>query len=171
VGAQRRRERGGVPGLDDPDELRVLTGPLLPAGSVRRAAVHAVPPGQGQFAGERGVVAGILGGDVVEDGPLAAHDDHAGDADQVVLRTVAARHEASPARVAIAWLLAQRAVTSVIVGARRPDQLTDDLAAGDLTLTEQDLSELDEVSRPPVAYPNWLQEAFAPTRIPAAGRA
>ena len=88
-----------------------------------------------------------------------------------VLRTVAARHEVSPARVAIAWLLAQRAVTSVIVGARKLEQLTDNIAASDLTLTEQDLAELDEVSRPPVAYPNWIQEGFAPARIPAANPA
>ncbi|MEU8058093.1 aldo/keto reductase [Microbispora bryophytorum] len=84
-----------------------------------------------------------------------------------VLRTVAARHEVSPAQVAIAWLLAQRAVTSVIVGARKLEQLTDNIAAGDLALTEQDLAELDEVSRPPIAYPNWIQEQFAPVRIPA----
>ncbi len=66
-----------------------------------------------------------------------------------VLRTVAARHEASPARVAIAWLLAQRAVTSVIVGARKLEQLTDNVAASGLALTERDLAELDAVSRPP----------------------
>ncbi|HUN33489.1 MAG TPA: aldo/keto reductase [Trebonia sp.] len=83
-------------------------------------------------------------------------------------RAVAARHEVSPARVAIAWLLAQRAVTSVIVGARKIEQLTDNLAASGLALTEQDLAELDEASRPPAAYPNWIQEAFAPVRFPAA---
>jgi aryl-alcohol dehydrogenase-like predicted oxidoreductase len=88
-----------------------------------------------------------------------------------VVKAVAARHEVSPAQVAIAWLLAQRAVTSVIVGVRRPDQLTDNVAAGDLTLTEQDLAELDEVSRPPVAYPNWIQAAFGPARIPAGNQA
>ncbi|MFI6265588.1 aldo/keto reductase [Micromonospora sp. NPDC051006] len=84
-----------------------------------------------------------------------------------VLRVVAARHEVSPSRAAIAWLLAQRAVTSVIVGARKLEQLTDNIAASDLALTEQDLAELDEVSRPPVAYPNWIQQAFGPARIPA----
>jgi aryl-alcohol dehydrogenase-like predicted oxidoreductase len=83
-----------------------------------------------------------------------------------VVRSVAERHEVSPARVSIAWLLAQRAVTSVIVGARKLDQLTDNIAAGDLTLTDQDLTELDQVSRLPVAYPNWIQTAFAPARIP-----
>src|SRR6202008_1921476 len=54
-----------------------------------------------------------------------------------VVRAVAARHEVSPARVAIAWLLAQRAVTSVIVGARKLEQLTDNIAASGLTLTAQ----------------------------------
>jgi aryl-alcohol dehydrogenase-like predicted oxidoreductase len=88
-----------------------------------------------------------------------------------VVRAVAARHEVSPARVAIAWLLAQRAVTSVIVGARKLEQLTDNLAASDLTLTEQDLAELEEVSRPPASYPNWIQEEFAPARIPAGSTA
>jgi aryl-alcohol dehydrogenase-like predicted oxidoreductase len=84
-----------------------------------------------------------------------------------VLRAVAARHGVSPARVAIAWLLAQPAVTSVIVGARKIEQLTDNIAASGLALTGQDLAELDEVSRPPVAYPNWIQDAFAPARVPA----
>jgi aryl-alcohol dehydrogenase-like predicted oxidoreductase len=98
-------------------------------------------------------------------------DEEAGFAVLDVLRVVAARHEVSPARVAIAWLLAQRAVTSVVVGARKLDQLTDNIAASDLTLTEQDLAELDEVSRPPIAYPNWIQAAFGPARIPAANRA
>ena len=83
-----------------------------------------------------------------------------------VLRTVAARHEVSPARVAIAWLLAQRAVTSVIVGARKLEQLTDNIAASDLTLTEQDLAELDEVSRPPVRLPELDPGGFGPDADP-----
>jgi aryl-alcohol dehydrogenase-like predicted oxidoreductase len=88
-----------------------------------------------------------------------------------VLRAVAARHGVSPARVALAWLLGQRAVTSVIVGARKLDQLQDNIAASDLTLTEKDLAELDEVSSLPIAYPNWIQAGMAPIRIPAANQA
>ncbi|QGN46123.1 aldo/keto reductase [Micromonospora sp. WMMD558] len=83
-----------------------------------------------------------------------------------VLRAVAARHDVSPARIAIAWLLAQPAVTSVTVGARRIDQLTDNIGASGLVLTAQDLSELDEVSKLPPAYPNWIQEMFAGARRP-----
>ncbi|SDM26742.1 Predicted oxidoreductase [Nonomuraea maritima] len=88
-----------------------------------------------------------------------------------VVRAVAARHEVSPARVAIAWLLAQRAVTSVIVGARKLEQLTDDLAASDLTLTEQDLTALDEATWTAAPYPHWIQQWFAPTRTPATNNA
>ncbi|MEV6286459.1 aldo/keto reductase [Kribbella sp. NPDC051770] len=88
-----------------------------------------------------------------------------------VLRVVADRHGVSPARVALAWLLAQPAVTSVIVGSRKLEQLTDNLAASELTLTEKDLAELDEVSSPAPAYPKWIQDAFAPVRIPASNKA
>jgi aryl-alcohol dehydrogenase-like predicted oxidoreductase len=83
-----------------------------------------------------------------------------------VVRAVAARHEVSVARVSLAWVLAQRAVTSVIVGARKPEQLADNLAASDLTLTDKDLVELDEVSRLPASYPTWIQQGFAPARMP-----
>ncbi|NMO49913.1 aldo/keto reductase [Actinoplanes sp. TBRC 11911] len=85
-----------------------------------------------------------------------------------VLRTVAERHATTSARVAIAWLLAQPAVTSVTLGARTPDQLTENLTAGQLTLTAQDLAELDEASRPAPPYTSYMQSNFAPIRTPAA---
>lgn len=69
---------------------------------------------------------------------------------------VAERHDASAARVALAWVLAKPAVTSVIVGARDLRQLDDDLAAVDLQLTAEDLAELDEVSKLPTSYPQWM---------------
>jgi aryl-alcohol dehydrogenase-like predicted oxidoreductase len=74
------------------------------------------------------------------------------------LRAVAAAHEASVARVALAWLLHQPAVTSVIVGANRPDQLADNLAAADLALTPEDLGLLDAASVLPREYPGWMIE-------------
>jgi aryl-alcohol dehydrogenase-like predicted oxidoreductase len=70
-------------------------------------------------------------------------------------------------RLAHVAVAAQRTVTSVIVGPRKLEQLTENIAAGDLTRTEQGLAELDEVSRLPIAYPNWIHKWFAPTRIPA----
>ncbi|MEU6343979.1 aldo/keto reductase [Streptomyces sp. NPDC046977] len=73
-----------------------------------------------------------------------------------VLRVVAARHEVSVASVALAWVLGRPGVTSAIVGARRPEQFTDNLSALDLELSAQDLEELDAASRLPVEYPGWI---------------
>ncbi|MER5465855.1 aldo/keto reductase [Streptomyces sp. NPDC002668] len=75
------------------------------------------------------------------------------------LRAVAARHGVSAARVAIAWTLARPGITSVIVGAKRPGQLTENLAATDLALTDEDLADLDAASAPPTPYPDWAQGA------------
>ncbi|NUK13202.1 aldo/keto reductase, partial [Streptomyces lunaelactis] len=75
------------------------------------------------------------------------------------LRVVAGWHGVSVARVALAWALAQPGITSAIVGAKRPDQLTENLAAVDLVLTDEDLAELDAISAQPDPYPNWAQGA------------
>lgn len=72
------------------------------------------------------------------------------------IHPIAAAHGCSPARVALAWLLSKDAVTSVIVGAKRPDQLMDNLAAVDLDLTADDIKRLDEVSTLPPEYPGWM---------------
>ncbi|ETK35932.1 aldo/keto reductase [Microbispora sp. ATCC PTA-5024] len=77
------------------------------------------------------------------------------------LRAVAARHGTTVARVALAWVLAQPGVTSAILGARRPEQLEENLAAVDLELTEEDLAELDGVSALPAEYPAWIQDGGA----------
>ena len=71
---------------------------------------------------------------------------------------IARAHKASMARIAIAWLLHQRSVTSVIVGAKRPDQLADNIAATEVRLTAQELQSLDEVSQLPPEYPGWMLE-------------
>jgi aryl-alcohol dehydrogenase-like predicted oxidoreductase len=60
-----------------------------------------------------------------------------------VLVEVAAARGASPAQVALAWLLERPAVTSVIVGARTSEQLTDNLGAAALSLTADELARLD----------------------------
>lgn len=63
-------------------------------------------------------------------------------------------------------MLAQRGVTSVIVGAKRPDQLHENLAAVDLELTGQDLAELDAVSAMTPEYPAWTLDGAYPSRTP-----
>ena len=72
---------------------------------------------------------------------------------------------ASAARVALAWLLARPAVTSVIVGARTEEQLADNLAAAELTLTDDELARLDQVSANPLPYPFWHQAKTSGGRL------
>jgi len=69
---------------------------------------------------------------------------------------VASKHSATVAQVALAWLLHQPAVTSVIIGARNGDQLKDNLGSVEVKLSEADLRELDEVSRLAPEYPGWM---------------
>jgi aryl-alcohol dehydrogenase-like predicted oxidoreductase len=73
-----------------------------------------------------------------------------------VLKQVAARHGASPARAAIAWTLGRPAVSSVIIAARTAEQLEDNIRAVDLRLSEEDIQLLDAASDPGVPYPKWM---------------
>jgi aryl-alcohol dehydrogenase-like predicted oxidoreductase len=73
-----------------------------------------------------------------------------------VIAPIAQAHGCSAARIALAWLLAKPVVTSVIIGAKRLDQLNDNLAAVDLKLTPDEMQRLDEVSTLPAEYPGWM---------------
>ena len=81
------------------------------------------------------------------------------------LRPIADAHGCSPARVALAWLLSRQAVTSVIIGAKRLDQLGDNLAATDLVLNDYELARLDTVSALPPEYPGWMMGAMGADRM------
>jgi aryl-alcohol dehydrogenase-like predicted oxidoreductase len=84
-----------------------------------------------------------------------------------VLVEVAAAHGASPAQVALAWLLGRAAVTSVIIGARTDDQLRDNLGAASLALTAEESAALDKASAPDLIYPHWHQLATSADRLGA----
>jgi aryl-alcohol dehydrogenase-like predicted oxidoreductase len=73
-----------------------------------------------------------------------------------VMASIAQAHGCTPARLSIAWLLAKPVVTSVIIGAKRLEQLRDNLAADELTLTQDELRQLDEASALPPEYPGWV---------------
>ncbi len=73
-----------------------------------------------------------------------------------VLIGIGKKHGVSPARVALAWVLVNRAVTSVIIGARNMKQLDDNIAAVDLELSGDDVAALNEVSKFPPGYPWWM---------------
>jgi aryl-alcohol dehydrogenase-like predicted oxidoreductase len=73
-----------------------------------------------------------------------------------VAKEIADRHGVSVAQIALAWILANSAVTSVIIGARKPSQLEDNLKAIDVRLSAEDMKALDEVSKLTTEYPAWM---------------
>ncbi|MBV8875040.1 aldo/keto reductase [Phytobacter diazotrophicus] len=75
-----------------------------------------------------------------------------------VMRVIAEAKGVSVAQIALAWLLHQPVVSSVIIGAKRPDQLEDNIAATHIRLTEEELRQLDAVSALPREYPGWMLE-------------
>lgn len=83
-----------------------------------------------------------------------------------VLIEVATHYDgASPAQVALAWLLTRPGVHSLVIGARTETQLTDNLKSASLVLHEDDIAKLETVSRPPLIYPYWHQVSTASDRL------
>lgn len=72
------------------------------------------------------------------------------------MRGIAKERNVSVAQIALAWLLHQEVVTSVIVGAKRPDQLRDNIGATAIRLSADELAALDQVSALPPEYPGWM---------------
>jgi aryl-alcohol dehydrogenase-like predicted oxidoreductase len=68
----------------------------------------------------------------------------------------AKRHDARPACVALAWVLGRPAISSVIVAARKPEHLEDNIRAVDLQLSAEDVRLLDAASDPGVPNPKWM---------------
>ncbi len=80
------------------------------------------------------------------------------------MRPIAQHHQVSVAQVALAWLLSRPPVSTVIMGAKTPEQLADNLGASRLVLSADELSVLDEVSALPPEYPGWMLERQAQPR-------
>jgi aryl-alcohol dehydrogenase-like predicted oxidoreductase len=72
------------------------------------------------------------------------------------MRKIANAKSVSVARVALAWLLHKPYVTSIIIGAKRIEQLDDNIAAVTLSLSAEEMAALDEVSALPQEYPGWM---------------
>lgn len=78
---------------------------------------------------------------------------------------IADGHGVSAAQVSLAYLLAKPGVTTLVVGARRDEQLSDNLGAADLKLSAEEIDRLDEVSAPQLIYPHWHQAKTASGRF------
>src|SRR6476646_5267720 len=84
------------------------------------------------------------------------------------LKQIAQNHGASPAQVAIAWILTKSFVSSVIIGANKLSQLEDNLAAVDLQLSPEEIAQLDTLTAPPSPYPGWMQPLGWDAKVKAA---
>lgn len=84
------------------------------------------------------------------------------------LTGIATERGVAASAVALAWVLARPQVASIIVGARDERQLTQNLAAAELTLSAEELDRLERASRPPLLYPYWHQLRHASDRLAAA---
>jgi aryl-alcohol dehydrogenase-like predicted oxidoreductase len=91
-----------------------------------------------------------------EAGQFVPFDEARGERILETLRKVAGKYQASPASIAIAWMLSRPAICSVIVAGRSLDHLRDNIRAVDLKLAPEDIAALDQVSDPGVPYPKWM---------------
>ena len=82
------------------------------------------------------------------------------------MKEIGARQNASVAQIALAWLLCQPAVTSVIIGARNNSQLRDNLGSVDIKLDDADLQTLNQSSALAPEYPGWMLAGQGQDRRP-----
>lgn len=81
-----------------------------------------------------------------------------------VLKEMAQHKNVSVAQLALAWLLHQPRVTSVILGAKRLDQLEDNLGAVDVAFSGEEMQTLDTASKLPAEYPGWMLDMWSQAR-------
>ncbi len=86
------------------------------------------------------------------------------------LAAIADAHGCAPAHIALRYLLRKPGVTSLVFGARSREQLEDDLQAGTVVLTDEEVSRLDALSAPRALYPHWYFEIYRKDRMEKARR-
>jgi aryl-alcohol dehydrogenase-like predicted oxidoreductase len=116
---------------------------------------------------------GFLSGKYTRDKPKGESGDRLGGFDFLpydrargfdlvdLLRSIAAKRDATPAQIAIAWVLTRPAVAAVLIGASRADQLDDNLGAADVRLEPDDLAQLDAATQSAPPYPHWFNPRVA----------
>lgn len=75
-----------------------------------------------------------------------------------VMQAISEQKGVTVAQIALAWLLHQPVVSSIIVGAKKQEQLLDNLKAIEIKLSVDELSKLNEVSKLNPEYPGWMIE-------------
>jgi aryl-alcohol dehydrogenase-like predicted oxidoreductase len=84
-----------------------------------------------------------------------------------VMIEIGKQHNVSAARIALAWMLRKPVVTSIIIGAKREEQLLDNIAATVLQLTSEEMQKLDSISALAAEYPGWMVERQLTGRMPS----
>ena len=74
-----------------------------------------------------------------------------------LLQSIAKKHSASVAQVALAWVMQRPFVNSVLIGATTIEQLEDNLGAAGIVLDDDDVSQIDTLTAPTPSYPAWMQ--------------
>jgi aryl-alcohol dehydrogenase-like predicted oxidoreductase len=81
------------------------------------------------------------------------------------LREVAKSHDATPAQIALAWVLSKRTVASVLIGANKVAQLEDNLMAVDVKLSAEEIAKLDELTAQAKPYPHWFTDRVQDVQV------
>ena len=81
------------------------------------------------------------------------------------LQEIGKQHHASPAQIALAWLLSRSSVTSVLVGASKISQLQENLGAASLELSTDEIALLDKLTEPVALYPNWFNASIYDAQV------
>ncbi|MCP2257785.1 putative oxidoreductase [Streptoalloteichus tenebrarius] len=145
LGVPGERGAGAAAGADDAADVGDVVGWCAAHGA---AFVPFSPLGRGFLTGTVDA-SGLEDGDFRATNPRFQRDAAAANERIVdVARRVAARHDATPAQVALAWVLARGEHVIPIPGTRSPRHLRENLAAVDLALTAEDLAELDSAPPP-----------------------
>jgi aryl-alcohol dehydrogenase-like predicted oxidoreductase len=84
-----------------------------------------------------------------------------------VMLEIGKQHSVSAAQVALAWMLRKPAVTSIIIGAKKKDQLSDNIASTNLQLSLEEMDRLDSISALTPEYPGWMLNRQSGDRWPA----
>ena len=123
------------------------------------------------------MLGGLLSGKYTRDGGGAGEGRTGGkvapvlDREQVfdvveALKTVADRRGATVAQTALAWMIRQPAVTSVLFGARTPEQVADNVKAADVELDDDDIALINSKAEPVMDYGPWTLRGSASARLP-----
>jgi aryl-alcohol dehydrogenase-like predicted oxidoreductase len=75
-----------------------------------------------------------------------------------VIAGIGKQYNVSAAQIALAWIRLQKGITSTIIGAKKPDQLLDNIRSTEIILSEEDIKKIDEVSALAKEYPSWMVE-------------